>query len=854
MKLKIKKDKIKESFDGSSCRNSLFSDMSDEDRIVTSVRVRPLSESEIQNKSKVIISADLEGKYLSILDPLYLDLLSSNSETERKKLERNFNYDNIFSSALPETKYHKQIDIYKKCGEPLIEHCLQGYNCSMLAYGQTGSGKTYTMVGNPLNNGEEYGLTIRLCRALLRTVQDINNKQRYNLNSIKMKENCCHIDSIKGMISMQSSPSYSEPNITNITMHISYIEIYNERVYDLLSDKVEPSRVREKPDIGAYVEDLSMCPITSYEQMEALFERGNKHRAVAYTLMNSTSSRSHALLTVCIDQTIEQAHAIDGCTTIHRKSKITLVDLAGSERSSETGATGSRLKEANSINRSLSTLGDVVNALSDPSRKDNHVPYRNSMLTWLLKDSIGGNSKCTILATISPTQQAYQETLTTLRFMERVKSVVTHALVNDQVVQESSAAAAAAAVAAAAVIQKLKAEVQRLRRQLSHTEGTDEGSSPAASSVTASPADSLSPLAAPVESCVPLSSEILQWEYRSLKKELQELRPVRDQLEATQREMTISVLRADLLESQVLVLEDENEQLRRAYCAEAEQRQAAEAGDERLLTLATELRGCEERGRETMRRLREKEEEAEEEAKRLGRLQLEKRELEVMLREGQERLEAEGREHSGAVCLAAERHQMELEDLKAKCTATVKQLVSAYEAGRRIEVESRPSADGPGLPQELGAMRELLGWQCCKERALLQRIAGLEQRLVEQDHSPAAAAQQLPEHIASLSSLVDRLYRLDSRYRAPISAAATGPRRLADSFEDISEALITTRLELAESLDRNRELLTELREVEIVMCDYKHQVAVLKQQLEERHAIIHVMSKQHNGLRRFHLS
>jgi hypothetical protein len=196
----------------------------------------------------------------------------------------------------------------------------------------------------------------------------------------------------------KKTKSYTSNNPTfcleSASISMSYIEVYNEKVFDLLSNDMEPRRVRERPDAGPYVEGLTYREVDCYAQFQSLLDQGNAQRAVGSTLMNSQSSRSHAVFTIYVKQELTQPYSAssdDIISTITRKSKICLVDLAGSERASLTGAVGERLVEANNINKSLSTLGEVVKALSDAgqkvvaSKKGQFIPYRNSMLTWILK-------------------------------------------------------------------------------------------------------------------------------------------------------------------------------------------------------------------------------------------------------------------------------------------------------------------------------------------------------------------------------------------------------------------------------------------------------------------------------------
>lgn len=204
----------------------------------------------------------------------------------------------------------------------------------------------------------------------------------------------------------------------------SYLEIYNEELRDLLGKDVKNKlELKENVDSGVYVKDLTTWPVTTIAELEDLMYRGNEHRQVAATLMNSESSRSHSIFTI----TIESCTKIDG--THIKVGKLNLVDLAGSERQGKTGATGDRLKEAAKINLSLSALGNCISALVDGKSK--HIPYRDSKLTRLLQDSLGGNSKTLMIATLSPATYNYEETLSTLRFASRVKTIKNKPKVNE---------------------------------------------------------------------------------------------------------------------------------------------------------------------------------------------------------------------------------------------------------------------------------------------------------------------------------------------------------------------------------------------------------------------------------------
>jgi len=387
-------------------------------RVITAVRVRPLSQTE--SKGRAIVGLPEPGRpeegSVVVLDPLFFGSVERASQ-ERKFFERRFNFDYSFGGD----QGANQVLVYQQLGQPLIKHLLNGINCSVLAYGQTSSGKTHTMIGG---SGSDEGLIPRLCRGLLEEIQ-----------------------------LRQSAPSSSSIyKLTTARVSCSFFEILNEKTYDLLQPSPaaadhHTSRVREKPDGGAYVEGLTYTEISSYKEAAALMSAGLRQRAVAETKMNASSSRSHAIFSIVVKQTLD----FDGAT-VERNSKVVLVDLAGSERASLTGATGERLQEANYINKSLSTLGDVIKALAEGGRAasssssangEHHppttiqrsssifVPYRNSILTFLLKDSLGGNSRTIMLATVSPAEQSYAETVSTLRYIERAKFIAAAPVVHE---------------------------------------------------------------------------------------------------------------------------------------------------------------------------------------------------------------------------------------------------------------------------------------------------------------------------------------------------------------------------------------------------------------------------------------
>jgi len=316
--------------------------------------------------------------------------------------------------------YAGQDNLFDDLGSPLLDNAFGGYNNCIFAYGQTGSGKSYSMMGY----GKEYGVIPRICQSMFERIAGIQQDKSLNC-----------------------------------TVEVSYLEIYNERVRDLLNPSNKGNlKVREHPSTGPYVEDLAKLVVRSFEEIENLMDEGNKARTVAATNMNETSSRSHAVFTLTLTQ---KRHDAETSMDTEKVSKISLVDLAGSERANSTGATGARLKEGAEINRSLSTLGRVIAALADVSagksaagkkKAASMVPYRDSVLTWLLKDSLGGNSMTSMIAAISPADINFEETLGTLRYADSAKRIKNHAVVNED--------------PNARMIRELKEELAQLRSKL----------------------------------------------------------------------------------------------------------------------------------------------------------------------------------------------------------------------------------------------------------------------------------------------------------------------------------------------------------------------------------------------------
>ena len=379
------------------------------------VRVRPFNGRELDRKAKCVVQ--MKDAQTILIPPPDAEERLRGSKGGKVEGQKVFAFDKSYwSFNRADPHFAGQDNLFDDLGSPLLDNAFKGYNNCIFAYGQTGSGKSYSMMGY----GEESGVIPRICQNMFERITDLQKDK--NL-------------------------SY--------TVEVSYLEIYNERVRDLLNPSTKGNlKVREHPSTGPYVEDLAKLVVRSFPEIQHLMDEGNKARTVAATSMNETSSRSHAVFTLTVTQ---KRHDVETSMDTEKVAKISLVDLAGSERATSTGATGARLKEGAEINRSLSTLGRVIAALADLStgKKKNisMVPYRDSVLTWLLKDSLGGNSMTAMIAAISPADINFEETLSTLRYADSAKRIKNHAVVNED--------------PNARMIRELKEELAQLRSKLS---------------------------------------------------------------------------------------------------------------------------------------------------------------------------------------------------------------------------------------------------------------------------------------------------------------------------------------------------------------------------------------------------
>ncbi|KAM6356391.1 kinesin-like protein KIF1A isoform 8-T8 [Alca torda] len=420
--------------------------------VKVAVRVRPFNSREMSRESKCIIQ--MSGSTTTILNP-----------KQPKETPKSFSFDySYWSHTTPaDINYASQKQVYRDIGEEMLQHAFEGYNVCIFAYGQTGAGKSYTMMGK--QEKDQQGIIPQLCEDLFSRINETTN----------------------------DNMSYS--------VEVSYMEIYCERVRDLLNPKNKGNlRVREHPLMGPYVEDLSKLAVTSYNDIQDLMDSGNKARTVAATNMNETSSRSHAVFNIIFTQ---KRHDAETDITTEKVSKISLVDLAGSERADSTGAKGTRLKEGANINKSLTTLGKVISALAEmdsgpnknkKKKKTDFIPYRDSVLTWLLRENLGGNSRTAMVAALSPADINYDETLSTLRYADRAKQIRCNAVINEDPNNK--------------LIRELKDEVARLR-DLLYAQGLGDIIDMTNAIAGISPSSSLSALSSRAASVASLHERIM---------------------------------------------------------------------------------------------------------------------------------------------------------------------------------------------------------------------------------------------------------------------------------------------------------------------------------------------------------
>jgi len=400
-------------------------------KVVVAIRCRPWTREKTADEQKLIVKMQNEDE--GVPNGKVVVWHPQTGE------EQEFLFDHAFWSFDPADAHHRsQKEVYEALGRRLLDDGLQGYNAVLFAYGHTGSGKTFSMAGT----ADEPGITPQFIEELF--------VRRTAL----------------------VGASTADERVT-IKLHVSYLEIYMEKLRDLLvadggtDANAKPLKVREHKKLGPYVEGLKAVAVDGPEQMAQLMEEGDGRRRVAETAMNATSSRSHAMFIVSLLQARLQRNSEGQEVVTEVRSKIYLVDLAGSERAKRTEAQGQQLKEGGAINKSLLTLSMVIRKLAEGAEAG-HVPHRDSMLTWLLKDCLGGNSRAAMLAAITPGAADYEETLSTLRYAASAKKIVNRAVINrdpiSKLIAELKAEMEARSSAEKAEIEELRAQLEELER------------------------------------------------------------------------------------------------------------------------------------------------------------------------------------------------------------------------------------------------------------------------------------------------------------------------------------------------------------------------------------------------------
>uniref|UniRef100_A0A8C4TJR7 Kinesin family member 7 n=1 Tax=Erpetoichthys calabaricus TaxID=27687 RepID=A0A8C4TJR7_ERPCA len=344
---------------------------SEETPVQVAIRVRPLLPKEILHNHESCITADPLNKQLTL------------------GYDRHFEFDFVFDDS------SDQEEIYSTCVQPLVDAFFQGFNATIFAYGQTGSGKTYTIGEASISsfNDEKQGIIPRALAEIFKLLD--------------------------------------ENDLSDFSVRVSYLEVYKEEFRDLLEVDTASKdiQIREDDKGGIFLCGVKESEVEGLDEVLSLLEIGNTAKHTGSTQMNPSSSRSHTIFTVFMDQR-RGGLRTDGVNSQILMSKFHFVDLAGSERILKTGNTGERLKESIQINSGLLALGNVIGALGDPKRKGTHIPYRDSKITRILKDSLGGNAKTLMIACISPSSSDFDESLNTLKYAKRAQNIQNKVTIN----------------------------------------------------------------------------------------------------------------------------------------------------------------------------------------------------------------------------------------------------------------------------------------------------------------------------------------------------------------------------------------------------------------------------------------
>ncbi|KAL4507004.1 hypothetical protein ABPG72_001425 [Tetrahymena utriculariae] len=382
------------------------------------VRVRPPLPREIEDGRFIsTIQVSPDGKKICIYEYYNIELVEPEQLQDYLNNPNNytmhqFSFDNVYDQD------STQEEVYENTAKQSVMNVLQGFNATIMAYGQTGTGKTFTMEGFKYNSMDpQRGIIPRSIEEIFKYIENCSNES------------------------------------TQFMVRASYLQIYNEVISDLIRTDRNNLLIREDKKRGVFVDGLSEWAVRNPTEIFSLIQRGAQFRRTAATKMNDVSSRSHAVFIIIVEQMTFNGDEASQHSKQIRVGKLNLVDLAGSERVRVTGATGKRLEECKKINQSLSCLGNVISALTDSKSPKSHIPYRDSKLTRLLEDSLGGNCKTTMMAMISPALEAFSEGLSSLKFANRAKNIKNQPIVNEDVDQR-------------ALLRKYEIELKKLKQEL----------------------------------------------------------------------------------------------------------------------------------------------------------------------------------------------------------------------------------------------------------------------------------------------------------------------------------------------------------------------------------------------------
>ena len=393
-------------------RKKSIQNYSYDDNLKVYIRIRPplLREKDLTLPFRSIATVSEDKSTISLIEYLGFEFDEASKQKElinfpNHFLPHNYTFDHIFDMN------SSQKEVYEIAAMPAVNSLLEGYNSTIFAYGQTGTGKTYTMEGFIYDYlSPKKGLIPRAIENIFKYIEN-------NLNSD-----------------------------TTFIIRVTYLQIYNESIDDLLKPEKKNLSIRENNKKGLYVENLSEWAVRSPNDIYCLLEKGAQSRKKSHTNLNDVSSRSHAVFSIILEQM-----KINNGKKKFKTGKLHMVDLAGSERIKISGAKGKQLEESRRINKSLSALGNVINALTNNKLK--HIPYRDSKLTRLLQNSLGGNCKTSMIAMISPYDGSYNESISTLNFAKRAKCIRIKASINEEMNQN-------------ALISQYEKEINKLREEL----------------------------------------------------------------------------------------------------------------------------------------------------------------------------------------------------------------------------------------------------------------------------------------------------------------------------------------------------------------------------------------------------